>query len=284
MLLRSYIFKRITIVGVGFMGGSLGLAIKKNRLAREVIGLSHRQTALAQAVQMKAIDVPCLDVKKAIGNADLVVLAAPVESIIKLCSTINPYLRRHCIVTDIGSAKANIVDSAERVLSNPSLFVGSHPLTGSEKSGVGSAVEDLFNGAKCVITPTAKTSQAARQKIKYFWTKLGMDVRILSPQEHDEILAYVSHLPHLLAYGLISGIPPNFLEYASRGLKDTCRIAASSPQLWSDICIANSKNVLNALDKDVELLAHFRKAIVNHDHKELLHLFTKAQEMHRKIE
>lgn len=284
MLLRSYIFKRITIVGVGFMGGSLGLAIKKNRLAREVIGLSHRQTALAQAVQMKAIDVPCLDVKKAIGNADLVVLAAPVDSIIKLCSTINPYLRRHCIVTDIGSAKANIVDSAERVLSNPSLFVGSHPLTGSEKSGVGSAVEDLFNGAKCVITPTAKTSQAARQKIKYFWTKLGMDVRILSPQEHDEILAYVSHLPHLLAYGLISGIPPNFLEYASRGLKDTCRIAASSPQLWSDICIANSKNVLNALDKDVELLAHFRKAIVNHDHKELLHLFTKAQEMHRKIE
>ena len=233
---------------------------------------------------MKAIDVPCLDVKKAIGNADLVVLAAPVDSIIKLCSTINPYLRRHCIVTDIGSAKVNIVDSAERVLSNPSLFVGSHPLTGSEKSGVGSAVEDLFNGAKCVITPTAKTSQAARQKIKYFWTKLGMDVRILSPQEHDEILAYVSHLPHLLAYGLISGIPPNFLEYASRGLKDTCRIAASSPQLWSDICIANSKNVLNALDKDVELLAHFRKAIVNHDHKELLHLFTKAQEMHRKIE
>ena len=283
MLLSSYIFKRVTIVGVGFMGGSLGMAIKKNRLAREVIGLSHRQTALAQAVQMKAIDVPCLDVKKAIINADLVILAAPVESIIKLCGTINPFLRRHCIVTDIGSAKANIVESAERILTNPSLFIGSHPLTGSEKSGVENAVEDLFNGATCIITPTARTSQVARQKIKYFWTKLGMNVKVLSPEEHDEILAYVSHLPHLLAYGLISCIPPNDLEYGARGLKDTCRIAASSPQLWSDICIANSKNVLNALDKNVELLAHFRKAVVNHDHKELVHLFAKAQEMHKKI-
>jgi prephenate dehydrogenase len=265
------------------MGGSLGMAIKKHHLAREVIGLSHRQTALAQAVKMKAIDVPCLDVKQAIINADLVVLAAPVESIIKLCGTINPYLRRHCIVTDVGSAKAHIVESAERILTNPGLFIGSHPLTGSEKYGVENATEDLFNGATCVITPTAKTSQIARLKIKHFWTKLGMEVKILSPEEHDEILAYVSHLPHLLAYGLISSIPSNFLEYASRGLKDTSRIAASSPQMWSDICIANSKNVLNALDKSVEHFAHFRKAIVNRDHKELVRQFTNAQEMHKRI-
>jgi len=283
VLLRPYIFKRVTIVGVGLMGGSLGMAIKKHKLAREVIGLSHRQTALAQAVKMKAIDVPCLDVKKAICNADLVVLAAPVDSIIKLCGMINPHLKRGGIVTDVGSAKVNIVESAERIFTNPGLFIGSHPLAGSEKKGVDNATETLFDNASCIMTPTPKTSQVAIQRVKHFWTKLGMNVKLMSPAEHDEILAYVSHLPHLLAYGLISTVPSDFLEYASRGYKDTSRIAASSPQLWSDICIANSKNVLNALDCCVEHLAHFRKAIVSHDHKELVRQFTKAQEAHKKV-
>ena len=265
------------------MGGSLGMAIKKHRLAREVIGFSHRETAFAQAKKMKAIDVPCLDVKKAIINADLVVLAAPVDSIIKLFATINPYLKRSCLVTDIGSAKVKIVESAEKVLTNPGFFVGSHPLAGSEKNGVANATEDLFEGSSCIMTPTKKTNQVAIQKIRLFWTKLGTEVKILPPEEHDEILAYVSHLPHLLAYGLMSSIPPKFLEYASRGLKDTSRIAASSPQMWSDICMANSKNILHALDQNVEILANFRKAIINHDHKELIGYFTKSQEMQRKI-
>lgn len=283
MLLRPYMFKRITIVGVGLMGGSLGMAIKKHRLAREVIGLSHRQTALAQAVKSKAIDVPCLDVKKAIVNADMVILAAPVDSIVKLLTTINPYLKRGCIVTDVGSAKVKIVESSGKVLTVPSFFVGSHPLAGSEKKGVEHASENLFEGAVCIMTPTEKTNQVAMQKVKHFWTKLGMDVKLLTPEEHDEILAYVSHLPHVLAYGLMESIPPKFLEYASQGLKDSTRIAASSPQMWSDICLANSKNVLNALDKCVEHLAGFRKAIVSRDHKSLLHQFTKAQEKREKL-
>lgn len=265
-------------MGVGLMGGSLGMAIKKHQLAREVIGLSHRQTALAQAIQNKAIDVACLDVKKAIVNADLVVLAAPVDSIIKLFATINPYLKRGCIVTDVGSAKAKIVENAEKVLSAPAFFVGSHPLTGSEKKGVEHASADLFEGAACIMTPTDKTNQIARQKVKHFWTKLGMEVKILTPDAHDEILAYVSHLPHLLAYGLMACIPSQFLEYASQGLKDMSRLAVSSPQLWSDICMANSKNVLNALDRCVEHLAVFRKTVVGHDRKNLIHRFAEAQE------
>lgn len=283
MLLRSYIFKRITIVGVGLMGGSLGMAIKKYRLAREVIGLSHRQSALAQALKSKAIDVAFLDVKKAISNADLVVLAAPVDSIIKLFTTINPYLKRGCMVTDLGSAKAKIVEKGERILSVPSFFVGSHPLTGSEKKGVEHASIDLFEGATCIMTPTSKTNQVAKQKVKHFWTKLGMEVKFLSPEEHDEILAYVSHLPHLLAYGLMESVPSKYFEYASQGLKDTTRIAASSPPMWNDICMSNSKNVLNALDQCVEHLAHFRKAIVSGDQKSLLDHFAQAQEKQKKL-
>jgi len=278
MLLRSYVFKRVTIVGVGLMGGSLGMVIKKHRLAKEVTGLSHRQSALAQAIKNKAIDVACLDVKKAISSADLVILAAPVDSIIKLFSTINPYLKRGCIVTDIGSAKAEIVEKGEKILSAPAFFVGSHPLAGSEKKGIAYANVDLFEGSTCIMTPTKTTNQVAKQKVKHFWTKLGLEVKLLSPTEHDEILAYVSHLPHLLAYGLMESVPPEYFEYASKGLKDTSRIAASSPQMWNDICMANSKNILNALDHCVEHLAHFRKAIVRGDQKSLINHFTKAQE------
>jgi len=283
ILLRSYVFKRVAIVGVGLMGGSLGMAIKKHKLAREVIGLSHRQTALNQAVKNKAIDVGHLDVKKAISNADLVILAAPVDSIIKLFATINPYLKRGCIVTDVGSAKGAIVDHAEKVLSSPAFFVGSHPLTGSEKKGVAYAAEDLFEGATCIMTPTDKTHQVAKQKVKHFWTKLGMTVKILPPDRHDEALAYVSHLPHVLAYGLMSSIPSEFLEFASKGLKDTSRIAASSPQMWGDVCMANPKNVLKALDQCVEHLSSFRKAIVGHDRKNLVQLFTKAHDQRNKL-
>ena len=283
MLLRSYLFKRVTIVGVGLMGGSLGMAIKKHRLAKEVIGLSHRQSALDQAIKNKSIDVACLDVKKAISNADLIVLAAPVDSIIKLFSTINPYLKRGCIVTDIGSAKAKIVEQGEKTLSAPAFFVGSHPLTGSEKKGVVHATADIFEGSICIMTPTTSTHQVAKQKVKHFWTKLGMEVKLLLPEEHDEILAYVSHLPHLIAYGLMESVPTKFFEYASKGLKDTSRIAASSPQMWNDICMANSKNVLNALDLYVEHLAHFRKAIVRGDQKSLINHFTKAQENQKRL-
>ncbi len=283
MLLRSYLFKRVAIVGVVLMGGSLGMAIKKHKIAREVIGLSHRQAALDQAVKSGAIDTPCLDVKKAIGNADLVVLATPVDSIIKLFTTIDPYLKRGCIVTDVGSTKTSIAENAEKILSNPAFFVGSHPLAGSEKKGVVNASIGLFEGSKCIMTPTEKTNQVAKQKVKHFWTKLNMEVKLLSPEEHDEILAYVSHLPHLLAYGLMAGIPSKFLEYASQGLKDTSRVAGSSPQMWSDICMANPKNVLNALDQCVEYLAHFRKAIVSQDQKSLTNYFIKAQENHNKL-
>ena len=283
MLLRPYMFKRITIVGVGMMGGSLGMAIKKHRLAREVIGLSHRKSALEQALKNKSIDVACLDVKKAISNADLVVLAAPVDSIIKLFSTINPYLKRGCLITDIGSAKAKIVEKGEKILSAPAFFVGSHPLAGSEKKGVAHANVDLFEGFTCVMTPTKTTNQVAKQKVKHFWTKLGMEVKTLLPDEHDEALAYVSHLPHLLAYGLMESVPTKFFEYASGGFKDTSRIAASSPQMWNDICMANSKNVLNALDLCVEHLAQFRKAIVRGDQKSLITHFSKAQENHNRL-
>jgi prephenate dehydrogenase len=144
--------------------------------------------------------------------------------------------------------------------------------------GGGTVVADELYVRESIMTPTAKTNQVAKEKIKHLWTKIGAKVEFLSPEEHDKILAYVSHLPHLLAYGLMETIPQEFLGYALQGLKDSTRIAASSPQMWNDVCMANSRNVLNALDELVKHLCAIRKAVINHDEKNLVHHFAKAKE------
>ncbi|MCD4781675.1 MAG: prephenate dehydrogenase/arogenate dehydrogenase family protein [Candidatus Omnitrophica bacterium] len=277
MILRTKLFKRVTIVGVGLMGGSLGLAIKKNKIAREVVGYSHRQASLVQALKNKAVDIGYTDIAKAVRSSDLVVLATPVDAIIQMFNTINPLIKRNCIITDVGSAKTEIVDMANRYLSNPNMFVGSHPLVGSEKKGVMFASADLYEKALCLMTPTNKTSQMAKEKVKQLWMKVGANVKFISPDEHDNTLAYISHLPHLLAFGLMESIPEAFLKYSSQGLKDTSRIAASNPQMWSDICMANSKNVIHALDGFVKCLSQYRNAIIKQDQKSLIDSFTTAK-------
>lgn len=278
MILRTHMFRRVVIIGVGLMGGSLGKAIKKHNIAGEVIGVSNQQEILDKAKEMGAIDTGLTDAQKAVSGADLIVLAAPVQSIIKILATLGPSIRRGCIVTDLGSTKAQIVEKAEASLSLPGFFVGSHPLAGSEKSGVEHASAELFENALCLMTPTEKTNQVAKEKVKHLWTKIGARVEFVSVAEHDKALAYVSHLPHVLAYGLMCTVPQETFKYASQGLRDSTRIAASSPQMWNDICMANSKNILNALDEMVKYLSIFRKAIINNDSKELIQHFSKAKE------
>ena len=278
MIGRSHLFRRVTIVGIGLMGGSLGLAIKKYGLAREVIGLSQSQSSLMEAEKMGAIDKGMTDIKKAVQNVDLVVLATPVDDIIKLFDMINPYLRRGTIVTDVGSTKTEILDAAQKTLNFSYNFVGSHPLVGSEKKGVESARADLFEGAICIMTWHAKTSNQAKERVKQLWAKVGASVKSLSPEEHDETLAYISHVPHLIAYALLDSIPAKYLPLASGGLKDTTRIAGSSPQVWKDISLSNSKNMVKALDEFVQRLKLLRQAMAERDEKILLDMFTKAKE------
>lgn len=283
MIFRSEMFKRVTIVGVGLMGGSLGLAIKKHSLARHIVGFSQKETSIAEALKNKAIDEGSTDVTKAVRNSDLVVLAAPVQAIIKLMPVINPHLWRHCIVTDMGGTKVDILEAAEKNLSSPSFFVGSHPLAGSEKQGVQNARGDLFENTQCLMTPTAKTNPFAKEKVKQLWTKLGAKVKFVSAEEHDEILNFISHLPHLMAFGLMGTVPDKCVEYAAQGLKDTTRIASSSPQLWSDICLSNPKNIIRALDDFSKQLSFFRKAILDRDEKGLMAYFAKAKERREKF-
>jgi prephenate dehydrogenase len=277
MIINMRMFRKVVIAGIGLIGGSLGLAIRKHQLAREIVGLSNKHSTLVEAMKVKAIDTGFTDIPKALHHADLIILATPVDAIVTLMTAMNPHIKRGCIVTDVGSAKANIVEAAERNLTHFPFFVGSHPLAGSEKKGVQFARDDLFQGANCIITPTNKTYTQAQEKVAEFWTKLGSKVKVMSPDEHDQTLAYVSHIPHLLAYGLMETIPENVLEFASRGLKDTSRIAASTPLMWKDICMANSRNILRALDEFVARLALYRQSIVKRDEKALIEHFEEAK-------
>ena len=253
------------------------MAIKKHRLAREVIGLSQSHSTLSLALKNQAIDKGFTDLKRSLQNADLVILSTPVNTIIHLLSTIGPHLRRHCIVTDVGSTKLTIVNKAEKNLPPYVTFVGSHPLAGSEKKGAEYANPDLFQNSTCILTPTEKTHRGSIEKLKVFWTKLGTNVKVLTPEEHDKILTYISHLPHVVAYALIGAIPAEHLIYAAQGLKDTTRIASSSPQMWNDICMANNKNIVESIDEIVKNLSGIRKTLMSQNQQNLVDIFTKAK-------
>lgn len=277
MPFRNYLFKRVTIIGVGLIGGSLGMAIKRHNLAQEVVGVSQKQTSLTAALKNQAIDQAAQDMKKAVNSADLVILATPVSVISTLIPAIAPHLRRHCIVTDVGSTKLAIVQAAQKHLSNNPFFVGSHPLAGSEKQGVQFATADLFAESLCIMTPTDVTHRYAREKIKQLWTAVGAKVKMMPPDEHDKVLSYISHLPHLVAYALMNTIPPELLEYAARGLKDTTRISSSSPAMWNDICLSNVKNITTVLDDFVRNLSATRKCMTSYDQKNLTEQFRLAK-------
>jgi prephenate dehydrogenase len=270
-------FRRAVILGTGMLGGSVALALKKHGLAAQVVGTSRQEASLKTAKDMKAIDEGTIDVHKAIQGADLVVLAAPVRVILENINDISKHLRRGCIVTDVGSTKAAIVEAAEKHFPPHVLFVGSHPMAGSEKSGMAEARADLFKDVACIMTPTAKTNRMARDKVKQLWTILGAQVKVMEPVVHDEIMAYVSHLPHMMAFALARSIPEDHLQYGAAGLKDTTRIAGSSAQMWADICSSNYRNVIKAIDESVKSLAEIRKAVVDRDEAALVQFFNQAR-------
>ncbi len=284
MPLRRQFFRKITIIGVGLIGGSLGLAIKKRRMARVVVGVSQRQSSLQAALKNQAVDEVYQDVKRAVAGADLVVLSTPVSIINSMLMTIGPHLKRHCIITDVGSTKVSIVKTASEHLPEHVYFVGSHPLAGSEKKGVQNAQPDLFEGAPCLVTPTKTTNKRALDRVKRLWIQLGAKVKYLSPEEHDSILAYTSHLPHMAAYALTAALPEKYLEFCSQGFKDNTRIAASTPQIWADISLGNSRNIIRALDAMAAQLAAIRKAIISAESRNLVNIFKNAKAMRDKLD
>jgi len=273
-------FKKVAIIGVGLIGGSLGMAIKSRRLAEVITGVTRHRSTLILAKKHNALDRSTIDSCKAVKDADLAIIATPISRIVKIAKDIAPHLKPGCIVTDVGSVKGVIVREIEkmaRIRRKEIYFVGGHPMAGSEKSGVSFAKSDLFKNTICFLTSTPRTDQRALNKVKNLWGKIGAVTEIVSPQKHDRIVAYISHLPHLLAYNLLIVTPPQYYRYAAGSFLDMTRIVSSDPQLWQDVCRMNSGEIDRLLREHNISLNEIKGLIASGRFKKLLNLFARAK-------
>jgi prephenate dehydrogenase len=232
--------RQLTIMGVGLLGGSLGLALRAAHPKTRIIGFGHRKPSLEKALKIGAIDAFETDPAKAVRDSDLVILCTPVGIFADLLKTIGPALTPGAIVTDVGSTKRSIVRLAQKHLPKGSKFVASHPIAGSEKRGVEFSRADLFADQLCILTPDKDTDPAALKKIETFWKSLDMRLLRLSPEDHDKLLADVSHLPHLLAAALVAMQDEKGLKLSGKGFLDATRIAGGDGGLWRDIFFDNA--------------------------------------------
>ena len=286
--------KNITILGVGLIGGSLGLALKTKGFRGEITGLGRRMQTLDIALERGAVDSATTDFQTGIFDADIVVIGTPVDLIpemVQRVAEIRTSDPRPLLITDVGSIKDQIVEKIENSLTIPHLhFVGSHPMAGSEQTSVAAARGDLFDGAKCIVTPTDNTHPQALKLVTDLWKSVDTQVCHLSPADHDLLIAGASHLPHLIAsiltntVGEISSHRAKALDFAATGFRDTTRIAAGSPQLWRAIFLQNARSLLPMIDSTIENLADFRTLLENQDDVEIERLLAHAKMLRDTLE
>ena len=236
-----------TIIGVGLIGGSLGLALKQRGLAGDVVGVGYRDSTLKLAQKRGAIDRWTLDIAEGVADADIVVLCTPVGLVGEKAADALAAMKPGSILTDVASTKAVITAKIEAILPEGVAFVPAHPMAGSEKRGNESAQADLFESSRCILTPTDNTPAEAVGIVSEMWQAVGATVETLDVGVHDRIVAQISHLPHLVAPAILNAVDESSLPYGASGLKDTTRIAASDVKLWIDIFKDNRENVLEAL-------------------------------------
>jgi prephenate dehydrogenase len=272
-------FERVTILGVGLIGASFALAMKKRGLCGSIRGYGRKEANLLRAKQLGIIDSFELDPGNASEGSDLVVFSLPVGSFGETAKRIAGALKEGALVTDVGSVKGGLVHKMQEILSPRTPFVGAHPIAGGEKSGIDTADADLFEGQRCVVTPTEKTERTALDALVSLWRSLGSDVVMMSPEEHDRVLGAVSHFPHIAAYEIVNTvgvIDETYLQYCGRGFRDVTRIALSSPELWRDICMNNRGNLAHFLDVFIGRLERVRGYIAAGDAEALEREFGRA--------
>jgi len=276
-------WQKITLVGVGLLGGSLGLALKQRGLAAKVDGYVRRRASIQECTRLGVVDHATLDLDCAVAGADLVVLCTPLAKMRPLAEQMLPFLKPGAIVTDVGSVKSTVARELEPLLSQVgAFFVGSHPLAGGEKMGVSAARADLFQQAICVVTPTPNSSAESVSKVEIFWQSVGARSLRLSPEVHDELVSRSSHLPHVVAaelanYVLSPDLPKDQVNLCATGFRDTTRIASSSPEMWHDIALANRQNLAQALGVMIGDLQEFRLVLERADSQAILEFFEQAK-------
>ncbi len=269
--------KQITVVGLGLLGGSLTLAAIRSLPQVKVAGYSHRTSTRRKAKKLSAGIKIFNALKASVASADLVILATPICTFEDTFSQIADVLPAGCIVTDVGSTKVLPHKWAEKNLPKTVFYVGSHPITGSEQRGVEFARDDFFEQSLCIVTTTGKTDKQAVQAVKRFWSTLGCSVKLMSPKQHDKILASVSHLPHIAAAAIINTENINDLKFAGKGFMDTSRIASGPANIWADIFFTNAANCAAGVDRLIAELNRFKKAIKSKDKKRIEKLLLQAR-------
>jgi prephenate dehydrogenase len=265
--------QKIAIIGVGFMGGSLAMSLKRKFPRVSIWGYARSNKSYFKLKKLHIVDKVERDLQSLVTDADLVVLATPVYVIVDYMRKIAPFLKRGAIVLDLGSSKNLIEVSAHKILPSRVHFVGCHPLCGSEKSGAAFSRQDLFKGSLCIITSPA--TKKSTQTVKKIWERLGCRVAFSSPEFHDKVLSCVSHLPHLISFSLTQLAPTDYLKFSSFSWKDLTRISNSPPSVWADIFLSNSQHLIRDIDKLIKIIKKFRRLIKAKDKKKIYSLIKK---------
>ncbi len=278
-------WQKITVVGVGLLGGSLALAVQRGGLAGALAGYVRRPESIAEC---RAADVLVEDIgtdlTRAVEGADLVVLCTPIGQMREVAERLLPAIVPGALVTDVGSVKAAVVQELEPLLAKAGAhFVGSHPMAGSEKTGVAHARADLFENAVCAITPTARSDSGSVKKLEGFWKSVGARPLKMTPDLHDDLVSRSSHLPHVAAAELANYVlspvhPREQVQLCATGFRDMTRVAAGSTEMWRDICLANRKNLARVLGVFIEDLQEFRLAVEEGDRKAIEEFFDNARQ------
>jgi len=277
------LFERVAVIGVGLIGGSFALAMKQAGACAHVVGAGRNAANVKLALERGIVDSIAADAIAAAHGADLVLLAAPVAQFPKLFRDISPVLGPKALVTDGGSTKRDVIAAARNGLGRKiAQFVPAHPIAGAEKSGAAAASAELFRGRRVVITPLAENADSSVRRIDAAWSACGARISRMDPEEHDAVLAAVSHLPHLLAFALVHEIAgrensAQLFSYAAGGFRDFTRIASSHPEMWRDVCVANRDRLLQELDAYQAKLACVRKLLESGDAAALEKLFAEAR-------
>lgn len=278
-------FRKVVIFGVGLIGGSFSLALRKAGAVTEVVGFGRSAATLNEAKQLGILDRIGDDVEREVSDADIVLVATPVAQMAEIFKRIAPYLGAHTLVTDGGSTKGDVVAAARANLGDKlSQFIPAHPIAGGEKSGASAALADLYQGKRVVLTPMAENTKDAVARIRKAWEICGANVSELTAEQHDTVFAAVSHLPHLLSFALVHDLAKRdnkeqLLSFAASGFRDFTRIAASSPEMWRDICMANRDALMVELQQYAAELYVLHQALERNDAAKLEEIFSLAREV-----
>jgi prephenate dehydrogenase len=275
--------KRLSVIGVGLIGGSLARALKTANACTEIVGWGRNAEQLEKAKSLGVIDRAETDLAAAVKDAEMIVIGVPVGAMEEVLSALKPHLGAQTIVTDVGSTKGSVIEAARKVFGLvPPRFIPGHPIAGTEQSGVEAAFAELFQQRRVILTPDDDSDPDAVKTVREMWQQTGAEVTEMSVAHHDEVLAATSHLPHMLAFTLVDTLArledhDDIFRYAAGGFRDFTRIASSNPQMWHDICLNNRDALLKMLSRFTADLQTLARAIEEGDGKALLDTFERAK-------